>query len=67
LGKGKGSWTARLVSEFLKSIGGAEPDAAELERWLNAVKRDSATVRLELKTTIDAERQTVMPELAFAV
>jgi hypothetical protein len=67
LGKGKGSWTARLVSEFLKSIGGAEPDAAELERWLNAVKRDSATVRLELKTTIDAEHQTVMPELAFAV
>jgi len=67
LGKGTGSWTARLVSEFLKSIGGAEPDVAELERWLNAAKRDSGTVRLELKTTVDAEHPTVMPESAFAV
>jgi hypothetical protein len=40
---------------------------AELERWLNAAKRDSGTVRLELKTTVDAEHPTVMPESAFAV
>ena len=67
LGRGAGSWKARLVSEFLKSIGSAEPDVAELDRWLNALKHESVTVRLELKTTVDQEQATVMPGLAFAV
>jgi DNA-binding SARP family transcriptional activator len=61
LGRGAGSWKARLVSEFLKSIGSAEPDVVELDRWLNAMKYDSVTVRLELKTSVDQEG------LAFAV
>jgi hypothetical protein len=67
LGRGAGSWKSRLVSEFLKSIGSSEPDVVELDRWLNAVKYDSVTVRLELKTTVDQEQGAVMPGLAFAV
>jgi DNA-binding SARP family transcriptional activator len=67
LGRGAGSWKGRLVSEFLKSIGSAEPDVAELDRWLNGLKHDSVTVRLELKTTVDQEQEAVMPGLAFAV
>lgn len=67
LGRGEGCWKARLVSEFLKSIGTAEPDVAELERWLNVVERDSATVRLELKTTVDEEQSMVVPALAVAI
>jgi DNA-binding SARP family transcriptional activator len=67
LGTGAGSWKARLVSEFLKSIGSAEPDVVELDRWLNGLKNDSVTVRLELKTTVDQEQGAVMPGLAFAV
>lgn len=65
--RGAGSWKGRLVAEFLRSIGTAEPDVAELERWLKAAKRHSATVRLELKTTVDAERPMPTPELAFAI
>jgi DNA-binding SARP family transcriptional activator len=53
LGRGAGSCKARLVSEFLKSIGSSEPDVAELDRWLNGLKHDSVTVRLELKTSVD--------------
>jgi DNA-binding SARP family transcriptional activator len=52
LDRGAGSWKARLVSEFLRSIGSAEPDVVELERWLNAANSDSATVRLELSSRI---------------
>jgi DNA-binding SARP family transcriptional activator len=65
LGRGAGSWKRRLVSDFLKSIGSAEPDVAELERWLNALKRDSAMVRLEL-TTVAEEHPMVEPGPAFA-
>jgi hypothetical protein len=67
LGRGAGSWKARLVSEFLKSIASAEPDVAELDRWLNGLKHDSVTVRLELKTMVGQEQEAVMPGLAFAV
>ena len=67
LGRGAGSWRARLVSEFLKSIGGAQPDVAELERWLTAPRPDSATLRLELKTTIDEGLSMVVPALAVAI
>lgn len=54
LGQGAGSWKTRLLAEFLKSIGSAEPEVAQMERWLSEVKGGSATVRLELKTTIGA-------------
>jgi hypothetical protein len=54
LGGGAGSWKTRLLTEFLKSIGSAEPEVAQMERWLSEVKGGSATVRLELKTTIGA-------------
>lgn len=67
LDRGPGSWKTRLLAEFLKSIGSGEPEVAELERWLTEVRRDSATVRLELKTTVDDDRPMVMPELAFAI
>ncbi len=67
LDRGAGSWKARLLAEFLKSIESAEPEVAELERWLTEVRRDSATVRLELKTTVGDDRPMVTPELAFAV
>ena len=65
LGVGAGSWKKRLLAEFLKSIGSSEPDVAALERWLSEVKRDSATVRLELKTSVDEDQPMVIPELAF--
>lgn len=67
LDRGAGSWKARLLAEFLKSIGSAEPEVAKLERWLTEGRRDSATVRLEFKTTVDDDRPVVMPELAFAI
>jgi DNA-binding SARP family transcriptional activator len=67
LGRGGGSPKARLVSQFLKSIGSAEQDVAELERWLTAPRPDSATLRLELKTTVEEEHSIVVPALAVAI
>jgi DNA-binding SARP family transcriptional activator len=67
LGGRAGVWKARLVSDFLKSMGSGEADVAELERWLKALKRDTATLRLELKATVDAGQPTVSPVLAMAL
>jgi DNA-binding SARP family transcriptional activator len=67
LGGGAGSRKARLVSQFLKSIGSTEPDVAELERWLTVPRPDSATLRLELKTTVEDEHSIVVPAMAVAI
>jgi len=63
LAGGTGVWKARLVSEFLKSIGSAGADVAELERGLNELNRDTVRLRVELQAAVDVEQ----PVMAFAI
>jgi DNA-binding SARP family transcriptional activator len=63
LAGGTGVWKARLVSEFLRSIGSAGVDVAELERGLNELNRDTVRLRVELETAVDVEQ----PVMAFAI
>ena len=67
LSGGAGAGKARLVSEFLKSIGSAEAEVAEVERWFHTLRPATATLRLELQATVDAGQPTAIPELAFAI